>query len=103
MMASMVMPASASSYYFTHGNNYSKCKCYAQTTQSSDDYTIGAQITWQLSNSNKITYAGINANKTSSVTSYSNWLWGKKGKSFGYYYINGKQKHKSTAWMSFDF
>ena len=28
---------------------------------------------------------------------------GKKGKSFGYYYVDGKLKHESTAWMNFKF
>lgn len=39
----------------------------------------------------------------SSAKSRSKWLWGKEGKSFGYYYVNGVQRHKSTAWMDFDF
>lgn len=37
------------------------------------------------------------------VTSKSKNLKGKKGKSFGYYYVDGKLKHESTAWMNFKF
>ena len=46
----------------------------------------------------------LNKNVTVTVAhSKSKNLKGKKGKSFGYYYVDGKLKHESTAWMNFKF
>lgn len=67
------------------------------------NHTLGAQITWQVSGSNTVYYASRASGTGASVTSKSKNLKGKKGKSFGYYYVDGKLKHESTAWMNFKF
>lgn len=64
------------------------------------NHTLGAQITWQVSGSNTVYYASRASGTGASVTSKSKNL---KGKSFGYYYVDGKLKHESTAWMNFKF
>ena len=80
------------------------CKyCYAETKQQKANHTLGAQITWQVSGSNTVYYASRASGTGASVTSKSKNLKGKKGKSFGYYYVDGKLKHESTAWMNFKF
>lgn len=86
-----------------HGNNNSTSKCYAQTKQSSNNYTIGAQITWQLSGSSDLVYGPRENSLGAKVTSSSRSLRGRSGQSFGYYYANNKLIHESTAWMDFSF
>jgi hypothetical protein len=56
-----------------------------------------------ISGSNTVYYASRASGTGASVTSKSKNLKGKKGKSFGYYYVDGKLKHESTAWMNFKF
>ena len=102
VMAVNAAPLSANSLTFHHGNNNTSKKCYAQTEQTASD-SIGALITWQLTNDNTV-YYGSTVNSTgATATSYSKKLKGKSGKSYGYYYHNGNQVWKSTAWYSFSF
>lgn len=101
MAISTSVPAyAANTITYIHGNESNRC--YAETTQTSDD-TIGAKITWQLTGENTVAQGDKVTSTGASAKSRSKWLWGKEGKSFGYYYVNGVQKHKSTAWMDFDF
>lgn len=102
MAISTSVPAyAANKITYIHGNESNRC--YAETTQTSDEATIGAKITWQLSGEDTIVNGSLVSSTGSSAKSRSKWLWGKEGKSFGYYYVNGVQRHKSTAWMDFDF
>ncbi|WP_448918943.1 hypothetical protein [Eubacterium sp.] len=100
MMFSAAIPAYANDITYIHGNE--TYRCFAETTQTGDA-TIGAKITWQLSNSNTVASGDTVTSSGPSARSRSKLLIGKTGKSFGYYYVNGKQTHKSTAWMNFDF
>ncbi len=106
-LVSLAISASASSIpsgvQCYHGNDNSAYKCYAKTTQSSNTYTIGAQITWQLSGSSEVVYGNRVNSIGSTATSSSKSLRGHSGQSFGYYYVNSDQVHKSTAWMDFSF
>lgn len=102
MTISTSVPAyAASSINFIHGNESNRC--FAETTQTEDDYEIGAKITWQLTGENTVVHGEKVTSTGASAKSRSKWLWGKEGKSFGYYYVDGTQVHKSTAWMDFDF
>ena len=101
MMLSVSMPAyAANNVTFIHGNE--TYRCFSKITQTSNQ-TIGTKITWQLNNSNTVASGDRVDTSGPSAKSRSKLLVGKKGKSFGYYYVDGKQKHKSTAWMNFDF
>lgn len=101
---SMSVPAfAANTYTFVHGNNTSTYKCFAETQQTGASSTLGAQITWQVNGSNSVIYGPMSTGTGASVRSSSVALKGKKGKSYGYYYINGTKKHESTAWMDFSF
>lgn len=86
-----------------HGNDYSTKQCYAETLQDSNNYTIGALITWQLAGSADVEWGTQKSSSGPSVRSSSPSLRGKSGQSFGYFYVNNQQVHKSTAWMDFSF
>lgn len=102
MAISTAIPTyAASTITYVHGNESNRC--YAETRQSSDEFEIGAKITWQLTGENTVVHGDKVTSDGASAKSISKWLWGKEGKSFGYYFVNGVQKHKSTAWMDFDF
>lgn len=96
------IPVSANNLTYTHGNDNSSKKCFAQTSQTGTD-SIGALITWQLSGTNQVVYGSV-ANSTGySARSSSKALKGKSGKSYGYFYHNGSEVHRSTSWYSFSF
>ena len=99
----MLTNVAADTITFVHGNNGTSKYCYAETKQQKANHTLGAQITWQVSGSNTVYYASRASGTGASVTSKSKNLKGKKGKYFGYYYVDGKLKHESTAWMNFKF
>lgn len=99
----MLTNVAADTITFVHGNNGTSKYCYAETKQQKANHTLGAQITWQVSGSNTVYYASRASGTGASVTSKSKNLKGKKGKSFGYYYVDGKLKYESTAWMNFKF
>lgn len=99
----MLTNVAADTITFVHGNNGTSKYCYAETKQQKANHTLGAQITWQVSGSNTVYYASRASGTGASVTSKYKNLKGKKGKSFGYYYVDGKLKHESTAWMNFKF
>lgn len=101
MAMSLAIPASAVTY--SHGNDYSACRCYAKTSQTGVDYSIGAKITWQLSGQSTVIDGELVTSDGAVAESRSNWLWGKTGKSFGYYYLDGQRTHESTKWMDFSF
>ena len=106
-IASLAITVSASSIpngvHCYHGNDDANYKCYARITQSSDDYTIGAQITWQLSGSASVYRVDPVTTRGKEAYCPSYGLAGYKGQSFGYYTVDGVQVHKSTAWMDFSF
>lgn len=86
-----------------HGNDYDAKKCYAETLQDSNTYTIGAQISWQVTGSSDVVWGKRESSTGHTVRSSSSSLRGKSGQSFGYYYVNSQEVHKSTAWMNFSF
>ena len=84
----MLTNVAADTITFVHGNNGTSKYCYAETKQQKANHTLGAQITWQVSGSNTVYYASRASGTGASVTSKSKNLKGKKGKSFGYYYVD---------------
>lgn len=101
MIFSISIPTyAANTFTFTHGNESNRC--FAETSQTGDA-SIGAQISWQLNGKNTVVYGDKVSSYGATAKSRSKWLWGKEGKSFGYYYVNGSLAHRSTAWMNFDF
>ena len=100
MFVSASIPSGVSCY---HGNNNSLKKCYARIEQSGSTYTIGAQITWQYSGSSSVNYGPRVDTSGAEITSYSDSLRGKTGKSYGYYYANNIKIHQSSAWMGFSY
>lgn len=103
MLAFCSAPVSAANKLtFAHGNDNTAKKCLAKTSQTGSD-SIGALITWQLTNKNEVHYAKQTNSSGASTTCYSSKLKGKSGQSYGYFYRNGEQVHKSTAWYSFSF
>lgn len=95
--------SSASAAIVYHHGNESGSRCFAKTTQTSSTRAIGAKITWQISGSSVVKSGDQVTSTGAEALSRSSWLWRKSGKSFGYYYIDGIEAHRSTAWLSFDF
>jgi len=102
LVSMLTISASAGVVYY-HGNDNSRHRVYALTTQSGTTYAIGAKITWQIQGQSAVITGPYNTSTGAQALSESPSLWLKKGQSFGYYYINGSQTHQSTAWMNFDF
>lgn len=101
-LASMSVSVSANTLTFSHGNNNTSKKCFAQTEQTGND-SIGAKIKWQLSGSNATHWGPQETGDGQHVTSYSDYLGGYSGQSYGYFYHNGTKVWESTAWYSFSF
>lgn len=100
LSASATIPTYAG-FNCIHGNESNRC--FAEITQDGVGYTISAKITWQLKGEDTVVHGSLVSSEGYSAKSRSKWLYGKEGKSFGYYYVNGKKIHESTAWMKFDF
>lgn len=99
VLTTMALSASAGIVYW-HGNEGSRC--YAKTTQDTTTELIGAKITWQVGSGD--VKEGTPSHTTGAeAKSISSWLKFRSGKSFGYYYINNRETHRSTAWMPFNF